>query len=61
MSQWQFAVNVFIALFALIDPIACAPLFAAATQHTRPQARWRVALYVALFALAFLAFSSSRA
>ena len=56
MDQWAFAVNVFIALFALIDPIGCAPIFAAAVQHTKPSARWRIALYVAVFALAFLSF-----
>ncbi len=56
MTTWTFAVNVFIALFALIDPIGCAPIFAAATQHVKPASRWRVALYVSLFALAFLAF-----
>ncbi len=56
MTSLSFAVNVFIALFALIDPIGCAPIFAASTQHVKPASRWRVAGYVALFALAFLAF-----
>ncbi|MDB5433154.1 MAG: antibiotic resistance protein MarC, partial [Caulobacter sp.] len=31
MSQTQFAVNFFVALFALIDPIGNVPMFAAAT------------------------------
>ena len=56
MDAWGFAVNVFIALFALIDPIGCAPMFAAATQHVKPGSRWRLALYVAVFALVFLSF-----
>ena len=56
MAQAAFAVNFFVALFALIDPIGCAPLFAAATTNTQPSARWRVALYVALFAFVFLSF-----
>ena len=56
MGEAAFAVNFFVALFALIDPIGCAPLFAAATVGTQASARWRVALYVSLFALAFLAF-----
>lgn len=56
MTSWSYAVNVFIALFALIDPVGCAPIFAAATQHVQARSRWRVAAYVAGFALAFLAF-----
>jgi len=31
MSQTEFAVNFFVALFALIDPVGNVPLFAAAT------------------------------
>ena len=55
MSEAAFAVNLFVALFALIDPVGTAPLFAAATSGVRPSARWRLALYIALFAFAFLA------
>ena len=51
-----FAVNLFVALFALIDPIGMAPLFAAATPGARAGGRARVALYISLFALAFLLF-----
>lgn len=56
MSEAAFAVNLFVAMFALIDPIGTAPIFAASTAGVRPSARWRVALYVALFAFAFLTF-----
>ena len=31
MGPWEFGVNIFIALFALIDPVGMVPLFAAAT------------------------------
>ena len=37
MSPQDFAVNFFIALFALIDPIGNVPLFAAATSGVREQ------------------------
>lgn len=56
MSQWTIAVNFFVALFALMDPIGMIPLFAAATVGVAPAARRRIALYVALFAFAFLTF-----
>ncbi len=52
----EFAVNVFIAMFALIDPIGMAPLFAAATLGTPKAARARIAVYVALFAAVFMVF-----
>lgn len=54
MGEAAFAVNFFVALFALIDPIGVAPLFAAATTGAAPSARWRIAVYVSLFALGFL-------
>lgn len=56
MDEAAFAVNMFVALFALIDPIGTAPLFAAATTSVRPKTKPRLALYVALFAFAFLTF-----
>lgn len=56
MDAAKFAVNVFIGLFALIDPIGCVPLFAAATAGAPPGAQRRLALYIALFALVFVAF-----
>lgn len=52
----QFAITVFVGLFALIDPIGCVPLFAAATAGASPAAQRRLALYIALFALVFVAF-----
>jgi multiple antibiotic resistance protein len=56
MSQADFAVNFFVALFALIDPIGNVPLFAAATSGDKPGARRLVALYIALFVVGFLTF-----
>jgi len=56
MSATEFGINVFIALFALLDPIGMVPLFAAATIGSPPPAQRRIALYVALFAAAFMIF-----
>jgi multiple antibiotic resistance protein len=50
------AVNFFVALFALIDPIGMAPLFAAATLGVAEQARRRIALYISIFAFVFLTY-----
>ena len=55
MSPVEFAVNVFIALFALIDPVGLVPIFAAATADATPAAERRIALYVALFTFVFMA------
>lgn len=54
MSQADFAVNFFVALFALIDPIGNVPLFAAATAGVKARDRAWIALYVSLFVFAFL-------
>jgi multiple antibiotic resistance protein len=54
MSPTEFAVNVFIALFALIDPVGLVPIFAAATADATPAAERRIALYVALFTFVFM-------
>jgi multiple antibiotic resistance protein len=54
MSQWDFAVNFFVALFALIDPIGNTPLFAAATAGAAPRERALIAAYIALFVAGFL-------
>ena len=54
MSPTEFAINVFIALFALIDPVGMVPLFAAATSGAPAAAQRRIALYVALFTLVFM-------
>ena len=56
MSQTEFAVNFFVALFALIDPIGNVPLFAAATAGAKSRDRAWIALYISLFAFGFLAF-----
>src|SRR5271163_1113549 len=56
MSPAHFAVNFFVALFALIDPIGNAPLFAAATAGAMPAGRRLTAAYLALFSFVFLAF-----
>ncbi|WP_397414481.1 MarC family protein [Phenylobacterium sp.] len=56
MSQAEFAVNFFVALFALIDPVGNVPLFAAATAGVAAAVRARIAIYLALFVLGFLTF-----
>ena len=56
MTLATFAVNFFIALFALIDPVGNVPLFAAATQGATPAARRLTAIYISLFAFVFLTF-----
>ena len=55
MSQTELAVNFFVALFALIDPIGNIPLFAAATAGASVWGRRHVALYIGLFVAGFLA------
>jgi multiple antibiotic resistance protein len=56
MGQLEVGVNFFVALFALIDPVGNVPMFAAATQGAPSRARARIALYISLFAAAFLVF-----
>lgn len=56
MSPAHFAVNFFVALFALIDPIGNVPLFAAATAGAQPAGQRLTAAYIALFSFAFLTF-----
>ena len=56
MSQAEFAVNFFVALFALIDPVGNVPLFAAATAGALSKDRALIAAYIASFVLAFLTF-----
>lgn len=56
MSQWDFAVNFFVALFALIDPIGNVPLFAAATNGVKSKDTRLIAVYISLFVLGFLTF-----
>jgi multiple antibiotic resistance protein len=56
MSPAEFAVNFFVALFALIDPVGNVPLFAAATNGVPPPARRLTAAYISLFAFIFMSF-----
>jgi multiple antibiotic resistance protein len=50
----QFAINFFVALFALIDPVGNVPLFAAATIGATAAGRRLTAIYIAIFAFLFL-------
>src|SRR5580704_10439480 len=56
MNQAEFAVNFFVALFALVDPVGNVPLYAAATEGASPAGRRLTAVYIALFAFVFLSF-----
>src|SRR3990167_2270459 len=56
MSPADFAVNFFVALFALIDPIGTVPLFAAATVGVKSKDSRLIAVYIAFFILFFLTF-----
>jgi multiple antibiotic resistance protein len=56
MGATDLAVNFFVALFALIDPVGNIPLFAAATVGIAAGPRNRIAFYIALFAFAFMSF-----
>ncbi|HEX7760469.1 MAG TPA: MarC family protein [Caulobacteraceae bacterium] len=56
MNPTEFAVNFFVALFALIDPIGNVPLFAAATHGAPPAGRRLTSAYIALFAFIFMSF-----
>lgn len=56
MTEAKLAVNFFVALFALIDPIGNVPLFAAATLGAAAAGRRMVAVYIGLFVAAFLIF-----
>jgi len=56
MGQGEFAVNFFVALFALIDPVGIVPFFAAGTAGVTARERAQIALYISLFVLGFLTF-----
>ncbi len=56
MDAATFALNFFVALFALIDPVGNVPLFAAATVGASPAGRRLTAVYIAAFAFVFLVF-----
>jgi multiple antibiotic resistance protein len=52
----NFAVNFFIALFALIDPVGNVPLFAAATRGLKNSTARLISVFVSLFVMGFLIF-----
>jgi len=56
MGQTELAVNFFVTLLALIDPIGNVPVFAAGTAGASAAGRRRVAFYISLFVLGFLTF-----
>lgn len=56
MDAATFALNFFIALFALIDPVGSVPLYAAATTGATPAQSRLTAVYMASFAFVFLGF-----
>ena len=56
MNPADFAVNFFVALFALIDPVGNVPLFAAATRGAPTPTRRLTSVYIALFSFIFMSF-----
>lgn len=56
MNAVDLGVNLFVALFALVDPIGNVPIFAAATAGATAAQRRGVSLYISLFIVAFLTF-----
>ena len=56
MIHWDFAVNFFVALFALLDPIGNVPVFAASTVGASGRERAQIALVISVFVLGFLTF-----
>lgn len=56
MDAVDLGVNLFVALFALLDPIGNVPIFAAATAGATLRQRMSVSALLCLFIVAFLAF-----
>src|SRR5258706_8725227 len=56
MIHWDFAVNFFVALFALLDPIGNVPVFAASTVGASGRERAQIALVISIFVMGFLTF-----
>jgi multiple antibiotic resistance protein len=56
MIHWDFAVNFFVALFALLDPIGNVPVFAASTVGASSRERAQIAFVISLFVMGFLTF-----
>ena len=54
MIHWDFAVNFFVALFALLDPVGNVPVFAASTVGASSRERAQIALVISLFVMGFL-------
>lgn len=56
MIHWDFAVNFFVALFALLDPIGNVPVFAASTVGGTSRDRAQIAFVISVFVMGFLTF-----
>jgi multiple antibiotic resistance protein len=56
MDAVDLGVNLFVALFALVDPIGNVPIFAAATAGASLRQRLSVSALICLFVIAFLTF-----
>ena len=56
MVYSTFAINFFVALFALIDPIGNVPVFLASTAGANSRERVQIALVISLFVMGFLVF-----
>ena len=56
MIHWDFAVNFFVALFALLDPVGNVPVFAASTVGASGRQRAQIAFVISLFVAGFLIF-----
>jgi multiple antibiotic resistance protein len=56
MNAVDLGVNLFVALFALLDPIGNVPIFAAATAGASLRQRITVSAMICLFAVVFLGF-----
>jgi multiple antibiotic resistance protein len=56
MIHWDFAVNFFVALFALLDPVGNVPVFAASTVGASSRDRAQIAFVISLFVAGFLTF-----
>ncbi|THD68272.1 MarC family protein [Phenylobacterium sp.] len=54
MIHWDFAVNFFVALFALLDPVGNVPVFVASTAGASGRERAQIALVISLFVMGFL-------
>ena len=60
MNASELGVNLFVTLFALLDPIGNLPIFAAATVGASLRQRASVSFFICAFAFLFLLFSLFR-